>query len=73
MQFNALLPPTLNASQVSSILKQISMATGAEVVFKGMCFEVHGLEFEVRQGISMIMELELVKVLSFSLSALIVC
>ena len=39
------------------------MATGAEVVFKGMCFEVHGLEFEVRQGISMIMELELVKVL----------
>ncbi|KAL1715481.1 hypothetical protein EV715DRAFT_207370 [Schizophyllum commune] len=61
VQFNALLPPTLNASQVSSILKQISMATGAEVVFKGMCFEVHGLEFEVRQGISMIMELELVK------------
>ena len=49
------------------------MATGAEVVFKGMCFEVHGLEFEVRQGISMIMELELVKVLSFLFSALNVC
>lgn len=70
MQFNALLPPaTLNPSQVGSLLKQISMATGAEVVFKSMCFEMHGLEHEVRAAVNMIMDLDLIKVrvnLSFS-------
>ncbi|KAG6885949.1 hypothetical protein C0993_007451 [Termitomyces sp. T159_Od127] len=62
MQFNALLPPaTLNPSAVTTLLKQISMATGAEVVFKSMCFEVHGLEHEVRAAVSMIMELDIIK------------
>ncbi|KAG6845670.1 hypothetical protein H0H87_005877 [Tephrocybe sp. NHM501043] len=62
MQFNALLPPaTLNASAVTTLLKQISMATGAEVVFKSMCFEVHGLEHEVRTAVGMIMELDIIK------------
>ncbi|GLB36375.1 putative K homology RNA-binding domain containing protein [Lyophyllum shimeji] len=62
MQFNALLPPaTLNASAVTTLLKQISMTTGAEVVFKSMCFEVHGLEHEVRAAVSMIMELDIIK------------
>ncbi|KAG6911775.1 hypothetical protein DXG01_000021 [Tephrocybe rancida] len=62
MQFNALLPPaTLNASAVTTLLKQISMATGAEVVFKSMCFEVHGLEHEVRSAVGMIMELDIIK------------
>ncbi|KAF5377605.1 hypothetical protein D9615_005198 [Tricholomella constricta] len=62
MQFNALLPPaTLNASAVTTLLKQISMTTGAEVVFKSMCFEVHGLEHEVRSAVSMIMELDIIK------------
>lgn len=68
-QFNALLPPaTLNASAVTTLLKQISMATGAEVVFKSMCFEVHGLEHEVRAAVSMIMELDIIKVGSVLLS-----
>jgi hypothetical protein len=63
IQFNALLPPaTLNASQVTNLLKQISVASGAEVVFKSMCFEMHGLEAEVRSAVNMVMELEMIQV-----------
>ncbi|KAJ7225753.1 cytoplasmic protein [Mycena pura] len=62
IQFNALLPPTtLNPSQVSNLLKQISVASGAEVVFKSMCFEMHGLEQEVRSAVGMVMELEMIQ------------
>jgi hypothetical protein len=62
IQFNVLLPPaTLNSSQVTTLLKQISLSTGAEVVFKSMCFEMHGLEYEVRAAVSMILDLDLVK------------
>jgi KH domain len=62
-QFNVLLPPpTLNATQVTAIIKQVSNATGAEVVFKSMCFEMHGLEHEVRNAVTLIMELDIVKV-----------
>ncbi|KAI0296599.1 hypothetical protein BC826DRAFT_1091014 [Russula brevipes] len=61
-QFNVLLPPpTLNATQVTAIIKQVSNATGAEVVFKSMCFEMHGLEHEVRNAVTLIMELDIVK------------
>ncbi|KAI0359181.1 cytoplasmic protein [Trametes cingulata] len=61
-QFNVLMPSTsLNPSQVSAILKQVSYASGAEVVFKGMCFEMHGLEHEVRAAVSMLLELDIVK------------
>ena len=62
-QFNVLMPSTsLNPSQVSAILKQVSYASGAEVVFKGMSFEMHGLEHEVRTAVSMLLELDIVKV-----------
>lgn len=62
-QFNVLLPSTtLNHSQVSTILKQVSFTSGAEVVFKGMCFEMHGLEHEVRTAVSMLLDLDIVKV-----------
>ncbi|EIW86517.1 cytoplasmic protein [Coniophora puteana RWD-64-598 SS2] len=62
IQFNVLLPPTtLNASQVTTLLKQISLATGAEVVFKSMCFEMYGLEYEVRAAVNMILDLDIVK------------
>ncbi|KIK71273.1 hypothetical protein GYMLUDRAFT_66480 [Collybiopsis luxurians FD-317 M1] len=62
VQFNALLPPpTLNPSQVTTLIKQISLTTGAEVVFKSMCFELHGLEHEVRAAVGMIMELDIIK------------
>jgi hypothetical protein len=63
IQFNVLMPPaTLNSSQVTSLLKQISITTGAEVVFKSMCFEMHGLEHEVRAAVTMVLDLEIVKV-----------
>ncbi|KAF9243803.1 cytoplasmic protein [Melanogaster broomeanus] len=55
IQFNVLLPPaTLNSSQ-------ISLTTGAEVVFKSMCFEMHGMEYEVRAAVNMILDLDIVK------------
>ena len=63
VQFNALLPPaTLSSPAITALLKQISTATGAEVVFKSMCFEMHGLEHEVRAAVNMIMELDIIKV-----------
>ena len=62
-QFNALMPSTsLNPSQVSMILKQVSYASGAEVVFKRMSFERHGLEHEVRSAVTMLLDLDIVKV-----------
>ncbi|KAF8168337.1 cytoplasmic protein [Crassisporium funariophilum] len=62
VQFNALLPPAnLNTTAITALLKQISIATGAEVVFKSMCFEMHGLEHEVRAAVNMIMELDIIK------------
>ncbi|KAF7310711.1 KH domain protein [Mycena chlorophos] len=62
IQFNALLPPaTLNPAQVTNLLRQISVASGAEVVFKSMCFEMHGLEGEVRSAVGMVMELEMIQ------------
>ncbi|KAH9947646.1 cytoplasmic protein [Amylocystis lapponica] len=61
-QFNVLLPSTsLNPTQVSAILKQVSYTSGAEVVFKGMCFEMHGLEHEVRAAVTMLLDLDIVK------------
>lgn len=62
IQFNALLPPAnLNPNTVTALLQQISVASGAEVVFKSMCFELHGLENEVRAAVNMIMELDIIK------------
>ncbi|KAI0803061.1 cytoplasmic protein [Irpex lacteus] len=62
-QFNVLLPSTtnLNHAQASTILKQISYTSGAEVVFKGMNFEMYGLEHEVRSAVNMLLELDIVK------------
>lgn len=62
-QFNVLMPaPPLNANQVAALIQQISSATGAEVVFKSMTFEMHGLEHEVHAAVRMILELDLIKV-----------
>ena len=69
MQFNPLMAPaTLNPAQVAGLLPSISSASGAEIVFKNMCFEMHGLEHEVRAAINTIMELEVVKVYYTSLA-----
>ena len=66
MQFNVLLPPsTLNPTQMTNVVKQISDASGAEVVFKSMCFEMHGLEHEVRLTVAMVLELDAIKVRIF--------
>ncbi|KAI6136912.1 cytoplasmic protein [Pisolithus sp. B1] len=55
MQFNVLLPPSsLNPAQVATLLKQISLTTGAEVVFMGS-------EYEVRAAVSTILDLDIVK------------
>lgn len=62
LQFNVLLPPpALNTTQIAALLQQISSATGAEAVFKSMCFEMHGLEHQVRAAVNMIMDLDIVK------------
>ena len=53
---------------MTTILQQISIASGAEVVLKGMCFEMHGLEPQVRKAVEMIMDLDVVKVCLFCLS-----
>jgi hypothetical protein len=52
-------------TQVSGLIQQIAVATGAEVVFKSNCFEMHGLEHEIRAAVMMIMELDIVKVSLF--------
>ena len=55
-------PPTINPSQVPAILKHIAITSGAEAVFKSNCFELHGLESEVRAAILLVLELDIVKV-----------
>jgi len=60
VSFDAFMPPpTINPSQVPDMLRQIAVASGSEVVFKSNCFELHGLEHQVRSGIRMVLELEL--------------
>ena len=54
-------PPTINPSQVPSILRHIAVTSGAEAVFKSNCFEIHGLESEVRAAVQLVLELEIVK------------
>jgi hypothetical protein len=59
---NLMTPATaLNSTQMTPLIKQVSNASGAEVVFKGSCFELHGLETEVRQGILQLLDLELIQ------------
>ena len=63
VQFNVLLPPTnLNPAQMAPVLQQISVLSGAEVVFKTNCFEMHGLEQQVRLAVMKALELDVVQV-----------
>lgn len=63
MTFDVLMPQaSLNPAQMQPVLKQISHATGAEIVFKSNCFEMHGLEGQVRAACLMILDLEVVHV-----------
>lgn len=62
VSFDVLMPQaTLNPPQMQPVLKRISHATGAEVVFKSNCFEMHGLEKEVRDAVVRVLELDVVK------------
>ncbi|KAM0789310.1 hypothetical protein ACM66B_000148 [Microbotryomycetes sp. NB124-2] len=54
-------PPTVNTSQLPSILHHIANSSGAEAVFKSNCFEFHGLEHEVRLAVQLALELDFVK------------
>ncbi|WWC92268.1 uncharacterized protein L201_007222 [Kwoniella dendrophila CBS 6074] len=59
ISFDVLMPQaTLNPAQMQPILKRIAHATGAEVVSKSNCFEMHGLEQEVRAAVMMVLELD---------------
>ncbi|GAK66145.1 kh domain protein [Moesziomyces antarcticus] len=55
----------LNPTQVAPVLKHVSSASGAEVVFKSNCFEIHGLESEVRTAVSALLDLDLIKSFNF--------
>ncbi|KAH8917217.1 hypothetical protein BT69DRAFT_1339357 [Atractiella rhizophila] len=62
ISFDMFMPsPTINPSQVPALLKRIAMSTGAEVVFKTNCFELHGMDHEVRAAVQMILEFDLIK------------
>jgi hypothetical protein len=63
ISFDVLMPQaSLNPAQMQPILKRIAHSTGAEVVFKSNCFEMHGLEQEVRAAVMMVLELDIVHV-----------
>jgi hypothetical protein len=53
---------TINPSQMQPTLQGIADSTGAEVVFKSNCFEVHGLEGQVRAAVGYVLELDVIKV-----------
>ncbi|QRV76296.1 cytoplasm protein [Ceratobasidium sp. AG-Ba] len=62
IHFNVLMPvATLNPATMPGVLKRIAGQTGAEVVFKSNCFEMHGLEHEVRGAVMMVLELDVIQ------------
>lgn len=63
MAFDVLMPrPSLNPAQMQPILKQIAHSTGAELVFKSNCFEMHGLGMEVGAAVVAVLELDIISV-----------
>lgn len=54
--------PTLNPAQLQPILKRIAHSSCAEVVFKSNCFEMHGLEQQVKAAVMMVLEQDIVHV-----------
>ncbi|CAO1614561.1 unnamed protein product [Sympodiomycopsis kandeliae] len=66
MAYNALASPTtLNATQVTPLLKTVANESGAEIVFKTNSFEIHGVETEVKDAVGMILDMDLVKQFNF--------
>lgn len=70
IHFNVLMPAsTVNPASMPNVLRRLSTYSGAEVVFKSNCFEMHGLESEVRTAVGMILELDVIKVSMTTLSS----
>jgi hypothetical protein len=66
--FDVLMPQaSLNPAQMQTVLKHVSHLTGAEVVFKSNCFEMHGSESQVRAAVMRVLELEVVQVSGIAL------
>jgi hypothetical protein len=67
LHFNVLMPTSnsINSASIPLVLRRLSVGSGAEVVFKSSCFEIHGLEGEVRHAVGMILDLDIVKVSYF--------
>ena len=67
LHFNVLMPTSnsINSASIPLVLRRLSVGSGAEVVFKSNCFEMHGLEAEVRYAVGMVLELDIVKVSLF--------
>ncbi|GJJ08826.1 hypothetical protein Clacol_003045 [Clathrus columnatus] len=61
IHYNVLMPTTINPQHMPVILKRVSMTSGSEIVFKGNCFEMHGLDTQVRAAASMVLELDIIK------------
>lgn len=66
-QYNVMMPPQMqmgpHVTQIEHILRTISTNSGAEIVFKSnTVFEVHGLDKELISALSLILELDLMKV-----------
>lgn len=62
VHFNVLMPvATLNPASMPGVLKRIAGQSGSEVVFKSNCFEMHGLEHEVRSAVMMVLELDVIQ------------
>lgn len=59
---------TLTAHQVPPLIKHISAISGAEVAFRGNCFEIHGLETEVKQAVVQLLELDVLKSFNFEIN-----
>ena len=63
LAYDVLVPQsTINPAQIQPVIKRISHATGAEVVFKSNCFEMHGSEAEVRAAVLMVLDLDIINV-----------
>lgn len=60
-------PSSLNLTQLTPHIKQVSNASGAEVVFKGNCFELHGLESQVRQAVLQLLDLDMIQPFHFEI------
>ncbi|KAI9633504.1 putative cytoplasm protein [Dioszegia hungarica] len=61
LAYDVLVPQsTINPAQIQPVIKRISHATGAEVVFKSNCFEMHGSEAEVRAAVLMVLDLDII-------------